>query len=155
MLLSPTAYFYDAQSLNYFFQNTMLANKLYILNTNNLATFYLEVVQNSTYYGLQINLYPLPKQLSTGQTISSGATWTLLNDNDITYNPQIILPTGLQTWFGFSPNSVNKYPFSIDSQTNNLYIPSSLTALQSVSQSFFINAVQKTYLSHVIHLLAM
>ena len=26
--------FYDAQSLNYFLQNTMLANKLYILNNN-------------------------------------------------------------------------------------------------------------------------
>jgi hypothetical protein len=139
--------FYDAQSLNYFLQNTMLANKLYILNNNNLATFYLEVVQNSTYYGLQINIYPLPKQLSTGQSIPSGATWTLLNDTDITYNPQIILPTGLQTWFGFSPNSVNKYPFSIDSTTNNLYIPTSLTALQNYTQNVFINAVQNAPVS--------
>lgn len=133
--------FYDAQSLNYFLQNTMLSNKLYILNNNSLATFYVEVVQNSTYYGLQINLYHLPKQLATGQTLPSGSTWTLLNDPDITYNPQIILPEGLQAWFGFSPNSVNKYPFSIDSTTNNLYIPTSLTALQNYTQSFFINAV--------------
>lgn len=139
--------YYDAQSLNYFLQNTMLANKLYILNSNNLATFYIEVVQNSTYYGLQVNLYPLPKVLGSGQNIPSGATWTLLNDPDITYNPQIILPSGLQTWFGFSPNSLNKYPFSIDSATNNLYIPSSLTALQNVSQSFFINAVQNAPVS--------
>ena len=133
--------FYDAQGLNYFLQNTMLANKLYILNNNSLAMFFIEVVQNSTYYGLQLNLYPLPKQLGTGQILPNNSTWSLLNDPDITYNPQIILPAALQTWFGFSPNSVNKYPFSIDSTTNNLYIPSSLTALQNLPQNFFINAV--------------
>lgn len=139
--------FYDAQSLNYYLQNTMLANKLYILNSNSLATFFIEVVQNSTYYGLQINLYSLPKQLGSQQTLPSGSTWTLLDDPDITYNPQIILPAGLQTWFGFSQNSVNKYPFSIDSETSNLYIPSSLTALQNLPQSFFINAVQNAPVS--------
>jgi hypothetical protein len=139
--------FYDAQSLNYFLQNTMLTNKLYILNNNSLAMFFIEVVQNSTYYGLQLNLYPLPKQLGTGQTLPSGSTWTLLNDPNITYNPQIIIPTALQTWFGFSPNSVKKYPFSIDSTTNNLYIPTSLTALQNLPQNSFINAVQNAPVS--------
>ena len=94
--------FYEAQSLNYLIQNTMLANKLYISNNNSLATFFIEVVQNSTYYGLQLNLYSLPKQLGSGQTLPSGSTGSLLNDPDTTCNPQIILPAALQTWFGFS-----------------------------------------------------
>ena len=57
--------YYDAASLNFFLQNTMLANNMYISDSTNssIATFYLEVVRNQTYYGLQINLYPLPTKL--------------------------------------------------------------------------------------------
>ena len=133
--------YYDAASLNFFLQNTMLANKLYIQDSTNssIATFYVEVVQNQTYYGLQLNFYPLPTKLSTTQTYPSGATWTLINDGN-KYTPQVILPTGLQTWFGFSPNSINKYPlFSYDTTTSLLYIPSSMTGLQNTPLSFYIN----------------
>ena len=134
--------FYDAASLNFFLQNTMLANNMYISDSTNssIATFYLEVVQNQTYYGLQINLYPLPTKLSTTQTYPAGAAWTLLSDGN-KYTPQIILPAGLQKWFGFSPNSINKYPlFSYDSTASLLYIPSATNSLQNTPLSFYINA---------------
>ena len=88
--------FYDATSLNYFLQNVCIANDLYLTDStgSGINTYFLEVLQNSTYYGFQINIYPLPQRMPQTLTYPSGAAWTLLNYSN-TYTPQLILPPAL------------------------------------------------------------
>ena len=133
--------YYDASSLNYFFQNFCLANNLYLVDTaGGVNIYYLEVLQNSTYYSMQINVYPLPTVLPTGYAYPTGCTWTLQNDGNI-YTPVLTLPTSLQKWFGFSSNIVNKYPgyISVDPNNGAMSIPSSITTLQYKPATLFIN----------------
>jgi hypothetical protein len=89
--------FYDSTSLNYFLQNLCIANDLYLTDStgSGINTYFLEVLQNSTYYGFQINIYPLPQKMPQTLTYPTGAVWTLLNNSNI-YTPQIILPPALQ-----------------------------------------------------------
>eukprot|EP01032_Pedospumella_encystans_P022446 gene22446-25427_t len=112
--------FYDATSLNYFLQNICIANNLYLTDStgSGINTYFLEVLQNSTYYGFQINIYPLPQRMPQTLTYPSGASWTLLNNSNV-YTPQVILPPSLQKYFGFSSNIVAKSSgkISIDPST--------------------------------------
>ena len=137
--------FYDATSLNYFLQNTCIANNLYLTDStgSGINTYFLEVLQNSTYYGFQINIYPLPQRMPQTLTYPSGATWTLLNNSNV-YTPQLILPPALQKYFGFSSNIVAKSSgkISIDPSTGYMLIPSSTTSLQTSSLNSYLNNMQ-------------
>ena len=137
--------YYDATSLNYFLQNLCIANNLYLTDStgSGINTYFLEVLQNSTYYGFQINIYPLPQKMPQTLTYPSGATWTLLNDSNI-YTPQIILPPALQKYFGFSSNIVSKSnaQISIDTNSGYMYIPTSTTSLQTSSPNSYLNNLQ-------------
>ena len=77
--------FYDATSLNYFLQNVCIANDLYLTDStgSGINTYFLEVLQNSTYYGFQIKIYPLPQRMPQTLTYPSGASWTLLNNSNV------------------------------------------------------------------------
>ena len=137
--------FYDATSLNYFLQNTCIANNLYLTDStgSGINTYFLEVLQNSTYYGFQINIYPLPQRMPQTLTYPSGASWTLLNNSNV-YTPQLILPPALQKYFGFSSNIVAKSSgkISIDSSNGYMYIPTSTTSLQTSSLNSYLNNMQ-------------
>ena len=137
--------FYDATSLNYFLQNKCIENNLYLTDStgSGINTYFLEVLQNSTYYGFQINIYPLPQRMPQTLTYPSGATWTLLNNSNI-YTPQLILPAALQKYFGFSSNIVAKSggKISIDSSNGYMYIPTSTTSLQTSSLNSYLNNMQ-------------
>jgi hypothetical protein len=67
--------FYDATSLNYFLQNVCIANNCYLTDSTGSGynTYFLEVLQNSVYYGFQINVYPLPKVLPSTLAYPPGA----------------------------------------------------------------------------------
>ncbi len=137
--------FYDATSLNYFLQNVCIANDLYLTDStgSGINTYFLEVLQNSTYYGFQINIYPLPQRLPQTLAYPSGASWTLLNNSNV-YTPQLILPPALQKYFGFSSNIVAKSSgkISIDSSSGYMYIPTSTTSLQTSSLNSYLNNMQ-------------
>ena len=91
--------FYDATSLNYFLQNKCIENNLYLTDStgSGINTYFLEVLQNSTYYGFQLNIYPLPQKMPQTLTYPSGAAWTLLNNSNV-YTPQLILSPALQKY---------------------------------------------------------
>ena len=137
--------FYDATSLNYILQNTCIANNLYLTDStgSGINTYFLEVLQNSTYYGFQINIYPLPQRMPQTLTYPSGAAWTLLNNSNV-YTPQLILPPALQKYFGFSSNIVSKSggKITIDPSTGYMLIPSSTTSLQTSSPNSYLNNMQ-------------
>lgn len=137
--------FYDATSLNYFLQNTCIANNLYLTDStgSGINTYFFEILQNSTYYGFQLNIYPLPQRMPQTLTYPSGASWTLLNNSNV-YTPQLILPPALQKYFGFSSNIVAKSSgkISIDPSSGYMYIPTSTTSLQTSSLNSYLNNMQ-------------
>jgi len=127
--------FYDATSLNYYLQNVCIANNLYLTDNtgSGINTYYFEILQNSTYYGFQINVYPLPKVLPSSLSYPPGASWTLLNDSN-TYTPTISFNTALQKYFGFSTSIVAKTNGQITIDENGfMSIPSTTTILGSNS----------------------
>jgi hypothetical protein len=137
--------FYDATSLNYFLQNICIANDLYLTDStgSGINTYFLEVLQNSTYYGFQINLYPLPQKMPSTLTYPAGAAWTLLKNSNV-YTPQIVLPPALQKYFGFSSNIVSKSgnKITIDPTSGYMSIPASTTSLQTSSPNSYLNNMQ-------------
>ena len=143
-IIIPDGY-YTAEALNYFLQNKCIENNLYLTDStgSGINTYFLEVLQNSTYYGFQINIYPLPQRMPQTLTYPSGATWTLLNNSNV-YTPQLILPPALQKYFGFSSNIVAKSSgkISIDSSSGYMYIPTSTTSLQTSSLNSYLNNMQ-------------
>jgi len=145
----PNGY-YDASTLNYFLQNVCIANNLYLTDStgSGINTYYFEILQNSTYYGFQINVYALPKVLPTSLAYPPGASWTLLNDSN-TYTPTISISAGLQKYFGFSSNIINKTSGQIGIDSNGIMnIPASVTTLQNSQTNLYLSnsaTVVKTY----------
>jgi len=146
----PNGY-YDASTLNYFLQNVCIANNCYLTDAagSGINTYFFEILQNSTYYGFQINVYPLPKVLPSTLAYPSGASWTLLNDGN-NYTPVLTIGSGLQKYFGFSNNIISKTSgqIAIDSSNGFMNIPASVTTLQNSQTSLYLSnsaTVVKTY----------
>jgi len=134
--------FYDATILNYFLQNVCIANNMYLTNSTGSGynTYFLEVLQNSVYYGFQLNVYPLPKVLLSTLSYPPGATWTLLNDSTNNYSPTIQFGAGLRKYFGFSSSIVSKTGGQISIDENGfMSIPASTTALQNAQTSLYLS----------------
>ena len=84
--------FYDAKSLNSYIQSVFVTNKHYLVNTvTNKNVFLLELVENSTFYSIQLNAYAITQAYLTSQTwsIPSGAGWTIASN--MTFMPQFII----------------------------------------------------------------
>jgi len=145
----PNGY-YDASSLNYFLQNVCIANNCYLTDAtgSGINTYFFEILQNSTYYGFQINVYPLPKVLPNTLVYPSGASWTLLNDGN-SYTPVLSIGAGLQKYFGFSSNIKSKTSGQIAIDSNGIMnIPASVTTLQNSQTNLYLSnsaTVVKTY----------
>lgn len=120
--------YYTADTMNKYLQQVLITNNLYLLD-GQTSLFYLEIVQNPTFYSLQINVHPLPQTLTSTMTYPTGALWTLINDGN-SYNPQIILPPEIMSWFGYSssPSSIVGYPVSF-LNNGSLSIPSTMYIL--------------------------
>jgi hypothetical protein len=136
--------------LNYFLQNVCIANNCYLTDAagSGINTYFFEILQNSTYYGFQINVYPLPKVLPSTLAYPSGASWTLLNDGN-SYTPVLSIAAGLQKYFGFSSNIISKSAGQIAIDSNGIMnIPASVTTLQNSQTSLYLSnsaTVVKTY----------
>lgn len=64
--------FYTVDSLNAWIQNWMIQQGLYLINDSGEYVYYLEIVQNSTFYRLQWNLYDVPTSLPSGWSNPGG-----------------------------------------------------------------------------------
>lgn len=63
----PDGYYTVSQS-NAYFQSQMVTNGHYLVDNNGEFVYYLEFVENATYYAIQLNAYPLPTALPAGWT---------------------------------------------------------------------------------------
>ena len=128
--------YYNATSLNYFLQNVMIENNLYLTDsTGQNNTYFIEILQNSVSYSLQVNIFPLPTSLSATQFYPQDAVWNLPN---ITQSPQLLINSNLLPWFGFSPTYTSSNPTA---SLNNgfLSLPSSPTILAGILKSYTSN----------------
>ena len=65
--------FYTISQLNSYIQNQMVSNGHYLIDSNGNNVYYLELTTNSTYYAIQVNLFPVPTSLPSGY--SSPSNW--------------------------------------------------------------------------------
>jgi hypothetical protein len=65
--------FYDISSLNSYLQDYCVNNDLYLVDDSGDFVYYLEFVENPTYYAVQFNSYPIPTALPAGWT--EPASW--------------------------------------------------------------------------------
>lgn len=106
--------YYSVAQLNYYLQNCMINNKLYLISGSK-NIYYLEFVSNETKYALGINVYVLPTSLGS-YSYPDGCNWTLSSS---VVSPTIIINSGLQNWFGFS-SQTSFPPQSITTDQNYL-----------------------------------
>lgn len=73
--------YYSASDMNYFLQQQMILNNLYLYSTSSTSTYtyYAEITTNAPKYAIQLNLYPIPtsaQATSYGLAQPSGAGWS-------------------------------------------------------------------------------
>lgn len=83
--LGPSTYtvtmpdgYYEVADLNSFLQFTMVNNGHYLLDSNGDFVYYIEWVVNQTYYGVQMNSYPIPTALPAMWSNPAGITFPLV-----------------------------------------------------------------------------
>lgn len=64
--------YYSVADLNTYLQSVMVANLHYLINASGDSVYYVELQENSTYYSVQFNSYPLPTALPLGYTSPAG-----------------------------------------------------------------------------------
>lgn len=90
--------FYNAATLNAFFQSVMITNNHYLINASGQNVYYWEIVENSSSYAIQFNSYPIPTALPAGWTAPAG--WG--GYPAVAATPQLIVPsTNIQDVLGF------------------------------------------------------
>lgn len=65
--------FYDVSAINSYIQDYCVDNSLYLIDAGGDFVYYLELVENATYYAIQLNTYPVPTALPAG--FSEPAAW--------------------------------------------------------------------------------
>ena len=94
--------YYNISDINYYLQQQMVLNGLYLINASGNNVYYIEIVTNSVAYSGEINFYLIPTVLPTGYSKPSGATWTLPTTAK---TPLITISAGFGKLIGFSAAS--------------------------------------------------
>ena len=78
----PTTYtvtipdgYYEISDINEYLQFQMIANGTYLVDGSGNNVYYLEIVTNAQYYGVQVNAYPIPTGLPAGWSNPAGLTF--------------------------------------------------------------------------------
>lgn len=103
--------FYTVSDLNSYLQNVMadpLGPKHYLVDSSGNYVYYLELLENSVYYAVELNAYAVPTSLPSGYSLPTGASWSLPTPNAKT--PQ----------FTFSGNFCNVVGFTADTYPQNV-----------------------------------
>ena len=123
--------FYDITALNSYLQDFCVENDLYLIDANGDFVYYLEFVENATYYSIQFNSYPIPTALPAGFTAPAG--WSGFPATAST--PQLIVNStdDFGNIIGFDAGT---YPSA--TQTTNYSKLSDFTPQVSVVQSLIL-----------------
>lgn len=105
----PNGY-YSVSDLNTYLQSFCITNNLYLVNGSGQNVYYLELLENSTYYSVQLNCYPFPTALPSGWSNPAGLTFPA-----VASTPQLIVNnSAFGTLIGFNTGT---YPSAIQATT--------------------------------------
>ena len=91
--------FYNASTLNAYFQSVMITNNHYLINPTGDYVYYWEIVENASAYAIQFNSYPIPTALPAGWSAPPG--WG--GYPAVASTPQLIVPaTNIRNVIGFN-----------------------------------------------------
>jgi hypothetical protein len=111
--------FYDAKELDAFIKSVFISNRHYVTHSlTNKNNFFLEIVENSNFYSIQMNSYAVNQAYLTSQSwvIPAGATWTV---GAAVLQPQFVIgPNAFRDIVGFATGS---YPPINAPATGNKY----------------------------------
>lgn len=104
--------FYDVSALNSYIQQQFISNGLYLVNASGNYVYYLELIENSNFYGVQLNSYPVPTALPAGYSNPAGMTFPA-----VATTPQlVVLSNSFRDVIGFNagtyPNPVQATNYS-------------------------------------------
>lgn len=129
----PDSYM-SVSDLNFFLQQQMILNNLYVTNASSQNVYFAEFIVNAPRYAVSLNIYPLPtsaQATTLGYTIPSGATWSFPTSASC---PQLTLTSAFGALIGYIAGT---YPAtSSTSTTQNLV--SSLTPNLNVVDSYIL-----------------
>ena len=130
--------FYTVTDINSYIQQICLDNGAYLIDSNGNYVYYQQLVYNSTYYSVQLLLYPVPTTLPTGYSYASAGTLYTSSTNlpTTSYTPQLVLSSAgsISTILGFVSGAT--YPST--QSTTNQSILSTLTPVGSTVNSIIM-----------------
>lgn len=122
--------YYSISDLNSYLQYEMYNNGTYLVDNFGDYVYYLEVVENSTYYGVELRSYPIPTALPTDYTNPASITFPATATT-----PQFIIPdTNIQDLLG---HDAGTYPDPV--QTTDYSLVSPNTPQVSPQQSIILS----------------
>lgn len=92
--------FYDVSQLNSYLQQWSITNGLYLVDASGNYVYYVELIENPTYYSVQYISYPVPTALPAGYTNPAGMTFPA-----VASTPQIVIaasPSAFKDVIGFN-----------------------------------------------------
>ena len=130
--------FYTVTDINSYIQQICLDNGAYLIDSTGNYVYYQQLVYNSTYYSVQLLLYPVPTTLPTGYSYASAGTLYTSSTNlpTTSYTPQLVLASSgsIATIIGFKTGTT--YPSA--QSTANQSILSTLTPVGSTVNSIIM-----------------
>ena len=94
--------YYGISDMNYYLQQQMVLNNLYLINSNGNYVYYIEILVNSVAYSGEMNFYLIPTSLPSGYSKPSGANWSFPS---VAKTPLINISTAFGKLIGFSPDT--------------------------------------------------
>lgn len=143
--------FYTVSQLNYFLQQQMILNNLYVTNASGNYIYFVELLVNSTAYSCQVNTFALPtsaQATTLGYVKPANATW---NYPASATTPQLIVPTtAFGNLIGFASGTYPTTPQATDQQflsstTPQIAVVNSIIMTLNLTQSKYANPINLFY----------
>lgn len=122
--------YYSATTLNAYLQSVLITNQHYLVDSDGNYVYYLEIVENSSKYAIQLNSYALPTSLPSNYSKPSSFTFPATKKT-----PQftILSTNSFSDIIGFSsgtyPSSVQTSDYSVTSDYTPQFSPVSSIVL--------------------------
>ena len=79
--------FYSVSDINSYIQQQLIANNFYLIDNNGNYVYYIQLVENGTYYSIEQDSFPVPISLPTGWTNPG------LSLPAVATTPQLVIPS--------------------------------------------------------------
>lgn len=112
--------YYGVGGLNAYLQSAMVENGHYLVDGDGNFVYYIELVENPTYYSVQLNVYAFPSSLPTGFSNPTGRTFP-----STPRTPQIVVlaTNTFKDVLGFTPGTYPEAPSTTNFTKLSDYTP--------------------------------